>query len=111
MKRLWSSMRLFSCFTVTLISWLNKFAKNHMRRHAKEYQPLLAEMGPTVFKRPVFTHRNGKATGWKKAGNTSRDNRKARESILKEYLAKNVSFHMSVYRNREVKVKTLPNHA
>ena len=41
----------------------------------------------------------------------SRDNTKARESILEEDLAKNVSLslHNSFCRNRESKVKGLPN--
>ena len=43
----------------------------------------------------------------------SRDNTKARESILEEDLAKNVSLslHNSFYRNMESKVKDLPNQA
>ena len=43
----------------------------------------------------------------------SRDNNKARESILEEDLAKNVSFslHNSFCLNRELKVKSLPNQA
>ena len=43
----------------------------------------------------------------------SRDNTKARESILEEDLAKNVSlrFQNSFCRNRESKVKGLPNQA
>ena len=43
----------------------------------------------------------------------SRDNTKARESILEEDLAKNVSLSLlnSFGRNRESKVKGLPNQA
>ena len=43
----------------------------------------------------------------------SRDNTKARESILEEDLAKNVSLslHNSFCLNRESKVKSLPNQA
>ena len=43
----------------------------------------------------------------------SRDNTKARESILEEDLAKNVSLslHNSFCRNMESKVKDLPNQA
>ena len=43
----------------------------------------------------------------------SRDNTKARESILEEVLAKNMSLslHKSFCLNRESKVKALPNQA
>ena len=43
----------------------------------------------------------------------SRDNTKARESILEEDLAKNVSLslHNSFCLNREPRVKALPNQA
>ena len=43
----------------------------------------------------------------------ARDNTKARESILEEDMAKNVSLslHNSFCRNRESKVKGLPNQA
>ena len=43
----------------------------------------------------------------------SKDNTKARESILEEDLAKNVSLslHNSFYLNRESRVKSLPNQA
>ena len=43
----------------------------------------------------------------------SRDNTKARESILEEDLAKNVSLsrHISFCLNRELKTKGLPNQA
>ena len=52
-------------------------------------------------------------TGWKRVGRVSRDNTKARESILEEDLAKNgsLSLHNSFCLNRELKVKGLPNQA
>ena len=52
-------------------------------------------------------------TGWKRVGRVSRDNTKARESILEEDLAKNVSLslHNSFCLNRELKTKDLPNKA
>ena len=48
-----------------------------------------------------------------KVGRVSRDNSKARESILKEDLAENVSLslHNSFCLNRESKMKGLPNQA
>ena len=51
--------------------------------------------------------------GWKSFGRVSRDNTKARESILEKDLAKNVSLslHNSFCLNRESKVKGLPNRA
>ena len=69
------------------------------------YHQFLVELGPEVFKRPLFTHRNGITTGWMRVGKESRVNSKARESILEEDLAKNVSSY------REPKVKKLPNHS
>ena len=70
-------------------------------------------VGAEAFKRPLLTHHNAITTGWKKVGRVSRDNTKARESILGEDLAKNVSLslHNSFCRNRETKVKGLPNQA
>ena len=58
-----------------------------------------------------MTHRNAITTGWKRVGRVSRNNTKARESILEEDLAKNVSLslHNSFCLNRESKVKRLPN--
>ena len=52
-------------------------------------------------------------TGWKRVGRVSRDNTKARESILEEDLAKNVSLslHNSFCLNGESKVKGLSNQA
>ena len=46
-------------------------------------------------------------------GRVSRDNTRARESILEEDLAKNVSLslHNSFCLNRESKVKSLPNQS
>ena len=74
-----------------------------MKKHRKEYRQFLAEMGPKAFKRLLLTHRNATTTCWKSVGRVSRDNIKARESILEEDLAKNV--------NRESKLKGLPNQA
>ena len=73
----------------------------------------LAEIGPEAFRRPLLTHRNAITTGWKRVGRVSRDNTKAREAILEEDLAKNVSLslHNSFCMNRESKVKGLPNQA
>ena len=84
-----------------------------MKKHKKEYRLFLAEIGPEAFKRPLLIHRNAITTGWKRVGRGSRDNTKARESILEEDLAKNVSLnlHNSFCLNRESKVKGLPNQA
>ena len=84
-----------------------------MKKHQKEYRQFLAEIGPEDFKRPLLTHRNAINTGWKRVGRVSRDNTKARESKLKEDLAKNVSLslHNSFCLNRESEVKGLPNQA
>ena len=64
-------------------------------------------------KRPLLTHRNAITTGWKRVSRVSRDNTKARELILEEDLAKNVSLslHNSFCLNRELKTKGLPNQA
>ena len=50
-------------------------------------------------------------TGWKRVGRVSRDNTKARESMLEEDLVMNVSLslHNSFCLNRKSKVKGLPN--
>ena len=61
---------------------------------SKEYRQFQAEIGPEAFKRPLLTHRNAITTGWKRVGKMSRDNTKARESILEEDLAKNVSLSL-----------------
>ena len=52
-------------------------------------------------------------TGWKRVGRVSRNNTRARESLLEEDLVKNVSrsLHNSFCLNRESKVKSLPNQA
>ena len=77
------------------------------------YRQFLAEIGPEAFNRSLLTHRNAIMTGWKRVGRVSRDNTKARESILEEDLAKNVSLSLHNYfcLNRESKVKGLPNQA
>ena len=82
-----------------------------MQNHQKEYRQFLAEIGPEAFKRPLLNHCNAIITGWKRVGKVSRDNTQARESILEEDLAKNVSssFHNSFCLNRESNVKSLPN--
>ena len=87
--------------------------KDHMKKHQKEYRHFLAEIGPEAFKRPLLTHRNVITTGWKRVGRVSRDNIKARDSILEEDLAKNVSLslHISFCLSRESKVNGLPNQA
>ena len=87
--------------------------EDHMKKYSKEYRQFLAEIGPEVFKRPLLTHRNAITTGWKRVGRVSRHNTKARELILKEDLAKNVSLslHNTFCLNRELKVKDLPNQA
>ena len=53
----------------------------------------------------MLTHRNAITTGWKTVGRVSRDNTKARESILEEDWAN------SFCLKRESKVKGLPNQA
>ena len=82
-----------------------------MRKHQKDYRQFLAEIGPEAFKRTLLTHRNGITTVWKRIGKVSRDNTIAKESILKEDLAKNMSLslHHSFCLNRELKVKKLPS--
>ena len=109
-RHVWSRIRFFPWFRATLTSWLYMMTKDHMKKH---YRQFLAEIGPEAFKRPLLTHRNAITTGWKRVGRVSRDNTKARESILEEDLAKNVSLslHNSFCLNRELKVKGLPNQA
>ena len=87
--------------------------KDHMRKYQKESRQFLAEIGPEAFKRPLLTHQNAITKGWKRVGMVSRNNTKARESILEEDLAKNVSLslHNSFCLNRESRVKSLPNQA
>ena len=84
-----------------------------MKKHQQEYRQFLAEIVLEAFKRPLLTHRNMITTGRKRVGWVSRDNTKARESILEEDLAKNMSLslHNSFCLNRESKVKGLPNQA
>ena len=81
-----------------------------MKKHQKVYHQLLAEIGPEAFKRPLLTHRNEITTGWKRVSKVPGDNTKARESIRKEDLAKDVSLsiHHSFCLNREPKAKKLP---
>ena len=112
-RHVWSRLRYFPWFRATLTSWLYMTTKDHMRKHQKEYRQFQAEIGPEAFKRPLLTHRNAITTGWKRVGKMSRDNTKARESILEEDLAKNVSLslHNSFCLNRESRVKALPNQA
>ena len=112
-RHVWSRIRFFSWFRATLTSLLYTVTKNHIMKHQKEYRQFLAEIGPEAFKRPLLTHRNAKTTGWKKVGRVSRDNTKARASILEEDLAKNVSLslHNFFCLYRESKVKELPNQA
>ena len=113
-RHVWSRVRFFPWFRVTLTSWLYMVTNDHMKKYQKEYRQFLAGIGPEAFKRPLLTHRNAITIGWKRVGRvSSRDNTKARESILEEDLAKNVSLslHNSFCLNRELKVKGLPNQA
>ena len=112
-RHVWSRIRFFPWFRATLTSWLNTVTKDHMKKPQKEYRQFLAEIGPEAYKRPLLTDRNAITTGWKRVGRVSRDNIKARGSILEEDLAKNMSLslHNSFYRNRESKMKVLPNQA
>ena len=95
-RHVWSRVRFFPWFRATLTSWLYMMTKDHMKKHRKEYRQFLAEIGPEAFKRPLLTHRNAITTGWKRVGGVSRDNTKARESILEEELAKNVSLTCTI---------------
>ena len=79
---------------VSSVSWLYMVTKDHMKKYQKEYRHFMAEIGPEAFKRPLLTHRNAITTGWKIVGRVSRDNTKARESILEEDLAKDVSLNL-----------------
>ena len=110
-RHVWSRIRFFPWFRATLTSWLYTVTKDHLKKHKKEYRQFLVEIGPEAFKRPLLTHRNAITTGWKRVGSVSRDNTKARESILEEDLAKNVSLSLHNYLclNRQFKVKGLPN--
>ena len=93
-RHVWSRIRFFPWFRATLTSSLYEVTKDHMRKHQKEYRQFLAEIGPEAFKIPLLTHRNAITTGWERVGGVSRDNTKARESILEEDLAKNVSLSL-----------------
>ena len=110
-RHVWSRIRLFSLFQATLTSWLYALTKNHMKKHRKEYRQFLAEIGPEAFKRPLLTHRNGITKGWKRVYKVSRDNTLARELILEDNLATNVSLSLhrsfSFCLNREPKTKKL----
>ena len=112
-RHIWSRIRFFLWFRATFTSWLYIAPKDHMKKYQKEYRLFLAEIGPEAFKRPLLTHQSAITTGWKRVGRVSRDNTKARESILEEDLAKNVSLslHNSFCLNRELKMKALPNQA
>ena len=112
-RHVWSRIRFFPWFRVTLTSWLYMVTKDRMKKYQKEYRQFLAEIGPEAFKRPLLTHRNAITTRWKRVGRVSRNNTKARESILEEDLAKNVSLilHNSFCLNRVSRVKSLPNQA
>ena len=112
-RHIWSRLRFFPCFRATLTPWLYVVTKDHMRKHQKEYRQFQAEIGPDAFKRPLLTHRNAITTGWKRVGRVSRDNSRARESLLEEDLTKNISMnlHNSFCLNRESKVKSLPNQS
>ena len=112
-RHLWSRLRFFPWFRATLTSWLYMVTKDHMRKYQKEYRQFQTEIGPEAFKRPLLTHQNAITTGWKRVGRVSRNNTKARESILEEDLAKNVrlSLHNSFCLKRESRVKSLPNRA
>ena len=110
-RHVWSRIRFFSWFRATLTSWIYTSTKNRMKKHQKEYRQFQADIGPVAFERPLFVHRNGITTGWKRVGRVSRDNTYARGSILEEDLAKNVSLSLqnSFCLNRESKVKSLPS--
>ena len=107
----WICIRFLPWFRATLTSWLYTVTKDHMKKHQKEYRQFLAEIGPEAFKRPLLTNRNAITTGWRRVGRVSRDNTKVRELMLEKDLAKNVSLSLykSFCRNRESKVKDLPN--
>ena len=112
-RHIWNRLRFFPWFRASLTAWLYVVTKDHMRKHQKEYRQFQAEIGPDAFKRPLLTHRNAITTGWKRVGRVSRDNSRARETILEEDLARNVSMslHNSFCLNRESKVKSLPNQS
>ena len=112
-RHVWSRIMFFPWFRATLTSWLYMVTKDHMKKYQKEYRQFLAEIGPEAFKKPLLTHRNAITTGWKRVGRVSRNNTKARESIMEEDLAKYVSLslHNSFCLNRELRVRILSNQA
>ena len=112
-RHVWRHIRFFPWFRASLTSWLYMVTKDHIKKHQKKYWQFLAKIGLEAFKRPLLTHRNAITTGWRRVGRVSRDNTKARELILEEELAKNVSLslHNSFCLNREPRVKGLPNQA
>ena len=112
-RHVWGRIGFFPWFRATLTSWLYMVTKDHRKKHRKEYRQFLAEIGPEAFMRPLLTHRNAITTGWKRVGRVSRDNTKARQSILEGDLAENVSLslHNSFCLNRESKMNGLPNQA
>ena len=86
-------IRFFPWFRATLTSWLYTMTKDRMKKHQNEYRQFLAEIGLEAFRRYLLTHRNAITTCWERVGRVSRDNTKARESILED-LAKNVSLSL-----------------
>ena len=78
-RHVWSCIRFFPWFRATSTSWLYTVTKDHMKKHQKEYRPFLAEIGPEAFKGPLLTYRNAIIKGWKRVGNVSQNNTKARE--------------------------------
>ena len=112
-RHVWIRIRFFPCIRATLTSWLYAVTKDHTKKHQKGNRQFLAEIGPEAFNTPLLTYRNAITTGWKRVGRMSKDNNKARESILEEDLAKNasLSLHNSFCLNRESKKKGLPNQA
>ena len=58
LKRIWSHMRMFSCFRALLTSWLYTLVKNHISKHPKHYGLFFGDIVPVAFNRPLFTRRN-----------------------------------------------------
>ena len=81
-KRVWNRIRFFLWFRATLTSLLYILMVNDIKNHQKGYFQFQAEIEPDMFKRVLLTHHVGITTGWKRAGKVSRDNTKARESML-----------------------------
>ena len=81
-KRVWNRIRFFLWFRATLTSLLYILMVNDIKNHQKGYFQFQAEIEPDMFKRVLLTHHVGITTGWKCAGKVSRDNTKARESML-----------------------------